>query len=415
MSPEQNQPQNQPGQLQSQPDQPHQPVRSENTPPRPEQHHPDINSIYPSTPISDPKSPNNFSQQQQSDTTNGNGTITQNNSAPASPKWLLSAGDSAPQKTSGSDGLIVLEWLTYAFWGWTVFALSILTGLIVQSYVGKGGYIGGNNFTLYSLASVLVLLPVSFVCETLYVKRESSNKAGGSLAIMAIHAVLFALFGIGSVIAAAWSIVQMLTSSSSNNGATVALITSLIIAVYYAATFLRTLNFKAIPWLVKYYRFFMLITIGIMTILGIVGPMAKERAVRNDKLIESGLSSVSTAINKYASNKNQLPNNLSDLTLSGDAQKLVNDKLVEYKKESNTTSKDSSNNSLSSKYSSYSSYSVLTLRYQLCVTYKEKSSSPAYIEDIGNTYDTSDGYSSYLSTYGHKAGNVCYKLKTSYY
>lgn len=387
-------------------------------PPQHEQHHPDINSIYPSNPAPDTRSSQSFSP---GSTPNNAGNATNFAQTPVQ-NTPTAFGPNQPQTTdpapNSNAGLMVLQWLTYAFWGWTVLGLSVLTGLVVQSYMGEGGYYASaGSATLYSLAAVLVLLPVSFVCETLYSKREQAKKTGGPLAIMAIHAVIFALFGIGSLIVAAFSIVRMLTSNSSGNGSTVSLVTSLIIAVYYAVTFLRTLNFAAIPWFAKYYRFFMLITIGIMAVMGIVGPMAKERSTRNDRLIESNISSVSTAVNNYTTKNKSLPNKLSDLSLIGDAKKLVDDNLVEYKKDSTGTI-DSSNNSLNSLTNKYSTstYSVISLRYQLCVTYKQKSSYPTYgVDDVSNRYDTSDGYTSYLSTYGHKAGNICYKLKTSSY
>lgn len=377
-----------------------------------QQHRPNINSIYPANSVPETGNSQNFNQNTAPNNSGVTNQAGQNFNSPFGSNQTQ-ASDPAPNSNAG---LMVLQWLTYAFWGWTVLALSVLTGLVVQSLMSSASYSYTGDATLYSLAAVLVLLPVSFVCETLYSKREQPKKTGGPLAIMAIHAVIFALFGIGTLIFAAFSIVQMMTSNSSDKGASISLITSLIIAVYYAVTFLRTLNFPAIPWFAKYYRFFMLITVGILAILGIVGPMAKDRSTRNDRLIESNLSYVSSAVNSYATKNKTLPDKLSNLTLSGDAKKLVDDNLVEYKKESTGTT-DSLKNSLNNSTNKYSSstYSIISLRYQLCVTYKQKSSRPSYAADTSSQYDTTDGYTNYLTTYGHQSGNVCYKLKTSSY
>lgn len=56
---------------------------------------------------------------------------------------------------SNNIGIMVLQWLTYAFWGWTVLALSILTTTIVASLIDKAET-GG--FTPYGIASVLVFI-----------------------------------------------------------------------------------------------------------------------------------------------------------------------------------------------------------------------------------------------------------------
>lgn len=90
---------------------------------------------------------------------------------------------------------LVLAWLTYAFWGWTVLALSILTGSIITSFMNESSV---NGFTPYGIAALLVLLPIAFLCDTFYIKKEAKTKKGAELAISAIHAVIFALFGVGS-------------------------------------------------------------------------------------------------------------------------------------------------------------------------------------------------------------------------
>ncbi len=117
-----------------------------------------------------------------------------------------------------------------------------------------------------------MLLPISLVCDYLYSKKEPQRKVGGASVVMIIHAVLFALFGIGSLIWAVFSLVSLLTSGGDDNSTAFAgLYSSIIIVAFYAATFVRTLNPPKFPWIDKAYKIFMLVTIVIFIILGFAG------------------------------------------------------------------------------------------------------------------------------------------------
>lgn len=301
----------------------------------------------------------------------------------------------APTPHVTSPGLVILQWLTYAFWGWTILALSALTSMVIANFIAKTDV---SSTTPYAIAAVLVLLPIAFVCDIFYSRKEEPKKSGGSMAVMVIHAVIFALLGIGSLIFAVFSVVQLMTDSSDHTSIHVALFSSLIIAIYYGATFLRTLDPANLKFIQKFYRLFMLGTVSIIIILSIVGPLAFQRRTRNDKLIVSNLDEVSRSIGDYARGKNKLPASLSDLSFSGDTKKLIENNLVEYKPEGSTKSNDY--------YTRYATY-----RYQLCVTYAEKSSSYSSYDSSS----TKDEYASYLSVYDHPKGYKCYKLQTTDY
>jgi hypothetical protein len=309
-----------------------------------------------------------------------------------------------PAKEPVNAGLIILQWLTYAFWGWTVLALSILTAMVIANFINDTE-LGG--FTPYGIAAILVLLPISYICDHFYSKKEPQKKAGVEVLVMVIHAVIFALFGIGSLIFAVFSVVQLFTNSGGSSAAQASLYTSLIIAFYYGITFLRTLNPSFIPWIRRFYRIIMPISIGIIAILGIVGPMAQERNTRDDRLMMSELPSVQSSINNYARANDELPTNLEALTLSGDSKQLVDRKLVTYKPQAATITPASilGDSDITPR---------ATYRYELCVTYKKESKDYGKYSSYDNTYEE-DGYASYLSVYSHPAGEVCYKLKTSEY
>lgn len=317
-----------------------------------------------------------------------------------------------PTRDPANAGLVVLQWLTYAFWGWTVLALSILTSMVIANFISKAD-VGGA--TPYGIAAILVLLPISYVCDVFYSKREPARKSGPETLVMVIHAVLFALFGIGSLIFAVFAIVQLLTSSTDTDSTLTALLSSLIIAAYYGLTFLRTLNPGKFRWIQRYYKFIMLITIGIIAVLGIVGPVAKERSLRDDKLIVAELPELHNAIQTYTRDNKKLPDNLRSLDLSNDTKQLVDRDLVTFKPHDSTTESDDESDrahiTSPGKPTRTESKARVVYRYELCVTYKEKAGD---YDAYSHSYDyDEDGYSNYLSTYEHKAGNICYKLKTN--
>ena len=298
---------------------------------------------------------------------------------------------------SASPGLIVLQWLTYAFWGWTLIATSILTLIVLTFFLVKSADVGDS--TLYSMAAVLVLLPISVICDIFYSKNEPEKKTGAASVAMIINAVIFALFGIGSVIAIVFSLVTLFVSSGNTDGTLVALYGALIIALLFGILFLRTILPKKLIKMRRYFIIFMILIIGAICAFGIFGPTIEARLTRNDKLIESNLATVGEAVNSYAIKNSHLPDSLSSITLLNDAKKLVTDNLVTYKKDSTPTL-------ATNEYGE-------TFYYQLCVTYKKEK-----VDQYANTSAYSNGvddYSDYVSAYYHPSGYYCYKLKSTNY
>ncbi|RYZ99261.1 MAG: hypothetical protein EOO68_12620, partial [Moraxellaceae bacterium] len=69
---------------------------------------------------------------------------------------------SIPQESQSgtSAGIVILQWLTYAFWGWTLLAL---TGLIATVLFAFYTDADTSDTIPYVIAATLVLLPISFV------------------------------------------------------------------------------------------------------------------------------------------------------------------------------------------------------------------------------------------------------------
>lgn len=198
----------------------------------------------------------------------------------------------APPHANGA-GTIILQWLTYAFWGWTVFILSILTYTVFTDFLDQGD---SSSFNYYVISAALVLLPISLVCDYLYSKKEPRKKAGGASVVMIIHAVLFALFGIGSLIWAVFSVVSLLTSDGDTSSTFAGLYSSLVIAGFYGATFARTLNPPQVfSWLSKAYKIFMLVLVTLFIILGFLGAHHNDDKKKNNYNTDYGYSSSSSS------------------------------------------------------------------------------------------------------------------------
>lgn len=312
--------------------------------------------------------------------------------------------DNEPLTKDSKAGVLILQWLTYAFWGWTLLAFVWLLYIVMASLVN------GDNVTgmiPFAIAASVVLLPISFACDWFYTKRESSKKQGAEMLIMVVHAVIFALFGIGMLVSALVVALQMvITTPPDASSQIVWLITFIVSALFYAITFIRTLNPKPKLKLQHKYSYIMAVTISILIILGFFGPVAQASLTRNDRDIAAYLDDVASAVNTYVMDKNALPNSLGDVELDGVAADIVARDLVMYRKEdSSDDSKALAPNDNSVTESQYTYY-----RYKLCVTYRDKDT-----ESRG--YSPSDYkleyYSNYPTTYGHPAGDVCYKIETN--
>ncbi|MCX6728978.1 MAG: hypothetical protein NTV39_04415 [Candidatus Saccharibacteria bacterium] len=315
------------------------------------------------------------------------------------------------EKKPGFDGaaLVVLQWLSYALWGFTVIAMSTLAAAVLTFYI-TGSNIG--DVVLYSLAAVLVLLPISLICDVLYLKNEPDTRTRSSSVVMTVHAVLLALLGIGSLITIAFSLVSLIVGSTGHDGIMVTLYTSLIVALLFGLLFLRTVLPKKYSKIRYFFMTIMVISVVLVCVFGIFGPIADAQVTRNDKLIEANLPTVGEAITTYATDNNQLPPTLSDLKLTGDAKKIVTDKLVTYKIEASSMKKNIE--------------APADYYYQLCVTYKKASAdqnitpTPVYGSSSSSSANsmitpTGSDYSYYVTTVPHPAGDKCYKLTTYSY
>lgn len=309
-----------------------------------------------------------------------------------------------PDQLKPTAGVLVLQWLSYAFWGWLVASLVWLVYVVTATFLASETV---EDVAPYALAAVIVLLPIAFVTDLFYRRYEQQKKIGAATVIMIIHAVIFALSSIGFLIAAVFTGIRLLVdvSSSGTEFLIVSIITLLSAAVLFAITFFRTLNPLKGKKIGIIYSFTVLGVSIALIIAAIAGPIAQSIAARDDKRIEQSLRDVKITIDSYARENEELPDSIESLDYSDEqARGLVEDGLVTYKKDENVSS--TFKIEVNPSTGSYTKAQLLRMmRYQLCVTYKlaDSSSSRSYSRLSG-------GYSTSLLTYGHPAGEVCYKL-----
>jgi type II secretory pathway pseudopilin PulG len=293
-------------------------------------------------------------------------------------------------------GVIILQWLSYAFWGWLILALIWLMGVIfTHAILGSSS----NETVPYAIAAGIVLLPIAFLTDFFYRKHEPVKKTGIAMVIMVIHAVLFALLAIASLIVTVFTGLNSFIDTSSNIDAKlVTIFTALGATLFYALTLIRVLNpFKSKKPVFVYSLVLVAATI-LLLILAIVGPFLQTIATKNDRRIEQNLSSVNQEISSYTQTNAKLPTSLSQVNFKDEgARLLVKDGLVSYQTETSAVNV-------------YSSPNSVEYRYQLCVTYKDKDSS---MNTSNSSYQ--NDYPSYLIVAGHGKGQVCYKLSATSY
>ncbi len=296
------------------------------------------------------------------------------------------------QTPNNSPGVVVLQWLTYAFWGWLILGLIwLMSVILINAILGDPV----DSAVPYAIAATIVLLPLAFVGDFFYRKHEPTKKEGAAMVIMVIHAVIFALLGIGSLVVGVFMGINMaINVSRATDEQTVALLVAFFAAVLYAGAFLRTLNPTKAKTATRIYGVSMLVlTVGLL-IAAFVGPLAKSAETRYDRLIEENLQSVQMSVDAYISSNDQLPTSLSDVSFSRDAQLLVDDNRVEYTPvDGNVTTE------LGGK----------AFHYELCVEYQQQRNK----DEVHNQINKNEFTSDYLDTYAHDAGRTCYKREFS--
>ena len=304
--------------------------------------------------------------------------------------------EDASAATSNSAGGIVLQWLTYAFWGWLIAGLIWIMAVILINFILDENV---SSVVPYAIAATVVLLPIAFFTDRAYRKREPIKKVGGASVVMIIHAVLFALLGIGTLISAVFILLNMTINDNGNNDTQiVSVLTTSFAALLYAAAFLRTLNpFKLRKPLSAYSIAMAAVSIVLLT-LAITGPVVGSIAARSDERLERSLSTIDYAIGDYVREESVLPESLDQLDVYDTTTKeLIDNGDITYKK-------------LDTDEIFNSTYRITTEhRYELCATFDKSGDRDTRSNSTQNSFPRS------LNAKVHPSGNHCFELsKISY-
>ena len=308
----------------------------------------------------------------------------------------VTAADPSSSSSKNAPITLLVQWLMYAFYGWTILALNYLIGSDIFHYLGGNAASSFDGVAIYAVTATLVLLAIAVTANLVYAKREPQQKTGAASAIMIIHALIFAILGIISLISAVFILVAFFVSPSADGKAAISGVTTAVFSlILYAMAFVRTVNPIRFKWINKSYMYAMLALTSIFVILSVVGPVVAQFKSKNDTLISDNLYTISTAINEKATNDGNLPTSLSSLVLSGDAKIVVDKKLVSYIP-----------NSLSSS-NQYDFY------YELCAKFVSASSGFKALNSNSQDANKVENYSSYPVFSEHPAGNYCYMITSS--
>ena len=333
-----------------------------------------------------------------------------------------------------SGGVLVLQWLSYAFWGWFGLSMAILSGITI------GFFLSGNSASealgeglAYPLAAVIVMLVISLATDFFYARHEPAVKTGAANVIMLIHVVLYLLVTVGAFVTIVFAFISMLLSETSSYGDShtaqkVAMLTAAVVAVTFGGISFRALFGGRKGGVRKLFWLAMSILALVAIVASIAGPAMRISATKDDRLIESALPALASNIQTYARTNDKLPASLNDVQASEystvtkeNIQTMVSKGLVTYKPNTKPATTDQntvtplSDTAGTTKAKQNQGVSIAPVDgqkkfyYQLCVVYKEEKNSDYY-----SRYEASDidmGYEdSSVSTYSHPKGEKCYDL-----
>lgn len=329
------------------------------------------------------------------------------------------------EQHTNTPGSLVLQWLSYAFWGWFGTSLAVLSGITFGYFIaGSDATSWGDNLA-YPLAAVIVMLVIALVTDFFYARHEPVAKRGAASVIMLIHVVIYMLVVVGALIGIVFSIISMIITAGPTDtmdGSKIFMLTALLTAVVFGAISVRALFAGKKAGVRKMFWLAMSVLALGFVVASIAGPAMKANSTKNDRLIEDALPSLASDIREYTRTNDKLPATLADVknvygdSVNGQVQQMVDRNLVTYKP--NTKPMETASDLPLTSGASTETKSTLapidrstgtkTFYYQLCVTYKEAKSSKY------DTYNTSsydnDYTNSSISTYRHDKGNVCYDV-----
>lgn len=303
---------------------------------------------------------------------------------------------------------IVLQWLVYVFWFWTLAVLgTVLSGVLIDIFVDSTQ---DSTWIIYAAAPLVVLLPLASVSDRYYKKVEPREKHGFAAVVMVVNAIIAALCAVGAVVAIVYALLDLVLSTRADTtGNTVALLVSFVIATLSSLFFIRVLYIERFRFIRKRFTQIVLAIALVSLLLVIVFPLVDEVRRKSDRIVEDNYRLVTRAIDNYVSeNSGRLPASLDQVDFKDGAKRAVDTGKITYKPLSLTSNGDSIDELTTTilDIGNSSSSRNRDRNYELCVDWD-------YERD--NRYDYPNRSKSYSSSYGHEAGTQCYSESAYYY
>ena len=329
----------------------------------------------------------------------------------------------ALRRDSSTSGSLILQWLTYAFWGWCVVVIGFATGVVANYFYAGRDAVDWSEPVAYSLAALVVLAIVALVTDLLYTRREPVVKTGVASMLMLVHTVIFVLAAIGLLILGLFAGIALMISSSpvdGYDGELTKLTASLVTAVLFAVLSGRVLWGTRRPRLALAARGVLIVSTIAVTALGIVGPLVTAQSTRGDRAIEQYLPVLANQINAYAGKHDKLPLTLRDVEgdssdISRGVGQLIRENRVRYTpntKAPREVPKSAQSNTDIVVPGEPTNGSRKVYSYRLCVDYVAARNQSAPYGQTDMKFRV--GSDTSPDTYTHGKGEQCYDLTTDY-
>lgn len=346
--------------------------------------------------------------------------------------------EKTPLRPVQNSGVLVLQWLSYAFWLWFHIATAVLVGMVINYHVSSSNADVWGSQMAYPLAAVMIMLAIALVTDYFYTRFEPEKKTGGANVIMLLHIVPFILIAIGALVTIVFSLLTMLLNSdplATIDGPLQVMVVAFVVAVLFGLLAARLFfgnrrHMRKIAWAV-----FVATALVAMT-ASVVGPVMTTMRTKNDRLIERTLPSLAIDIRNYAREHDALPKTLSDVTHDDGedkkaVQKLIDERLVEYKpntepaRDGNVLSPGDTNDDsvlepMIVRPGTSGHVNPTRFYYQLCTTYMQERkdkytySEPEPYDGTSAGVSISEADAMYRNNVprvtSHPAGKVCYNL-----
>lgn len=314
---------------------------------------------------------------------------------------MASSKTSKKVKAISTPALITMQWLTYVFWALTSVAIVFLVSVITEYLIGIDSETPTESVA-YAVAAAFILLPIAFTLDVFFSRYEDKNKSSASSIVMVVHSVIFAIVSIGALVTAVFNIINMLLNSFNDKGVWIAVAASVAVFITFAILFARTTKHNLFNELRVVYRYFILASVLVASIIALTGPFARALETKDTRLVRENLIQLTGTISEYAYANNKLPASLESLVGFGNYSVNSNKNTLNDLLEKNLL-----------KYTpdikaSETLNGTKVYYYELCGVYGNdlKSGNNIAIPMIYSEYP------SYLSIYDVKAGTTCYKLST---